>query len=294
MPGHIYIRVGRYLDAIKANEHATHADEAFIRDQRPGAGIYTLGYYPHNYDFLAFAASMIGRERQAVEAAEKMREIVPQEMAGEPGMTFMQHHLTRALQVYARFERWDDILRTAAPAEDLVHARAMWHYARGRALIARGDAKGAAAELERLRASAGDSAVQDMRLEFNTAGAVQGIAVEVLAGHVAAAQRDFPKAIEHLREAARRESALVYGEPPEWTVPVRQELGAVLLAAGRPADAEQVYRQDLDRFPDNGWSLYGLSASLRAQGKTAEADAAMASYRKAWDGSRAPMTLPGN
>jgi Flp pilus assembly protein TadD len=133
-----------------------------------------------------------------------------------------------------------------------------------------------------------------MRLEFNMAGAVQQIAAEVLAGHVAAAQRDYAKAIEHLREAARRESALVYGEPPEWTVPVRQELGAVLLAAGRPADAEQVYRQDLDRFPDNGWSLYGLSASLRAQGKAAEADAAMAGYRKVWDGSRAPMMLPGN
>ena len=294
MPGHIYIRVGRYLDAIKANEHATHADESFIRDQRPGAGIYTLGYYPHNYDFLAFAASMIGREGQAVEAAEKMREIVPQEMAGEAGMTFMQHHLTRALQLYARFGRWDDILAMPAPADKLVHARAMFHYARGRALAARNDIPAATAELEQLRAIAKDTAMQSMRLEFNTAASVQSIAVEVLAGHIAAAGRDYAKAVEHLREAARHEGALVYGEPPEWTVPVRQELGAVLLAAGRAAEAEEAYRQDLDRFPENGWSLYGLSASLRAQGKTTAATEAMAIYRKVWEGTRAPMTLPGN
>jgi tetratricopeptide (TPR) repeat protein len=292
MPGHIYIRVGRYRDAIKANEHATHADESFIRDQRPGAGIYTLGYYPHNYDFLAFAASMIGRERQAVEAAEKMREIVPQEMAGAAGMTFMQHHMTRALQLYARFGRWDDILRAPEPGEGLLHARAMWHYARGRALVARGDAQNAATELERLGAIAKDSTVQPLRLEFNTAGSVEAIAVEVLAGHLAAARRDYPRAVTHLREAARLEGSLVYGEPPEWTVPVRQELGTVLLAAGRPAEAEEAFRQDLERFPDNGWSLYGLAASLRAQGRTQEADATMVSYREAWEGTDAPMAMP--
>src|SRR5690606_7172312 len=185
-----------------------HADESFIRDQRPGAGIYTLSHYPHNYDFLPFAASMIGREGQAVGAAEKMREHVPQEMAGEPGMTYMQHHLTRALQLYGRFGRWDDILAMPAPADELAHARAMWHYARGRAFAARSDVRAAAAELEQLRAIARDTAMQSMRLEFNTAASVQAIAIEVLAGHVAAARQDYPKAVEHLREAARHEGAL--------------------------------------------------------------------------------------
>lgn len=289
MPGHIYIRVGRFMDAIKANEHATHADESYIRDQRPGAGIYTLGYYPHNYDFLAFAASMAGREKQAVEAAEKMRGIVPLEMAGAPGMSFIQHHMTRALQLYARFGRWDDILRFPEPAKDLIHARAMWQYARGRALAARGDVAGASEALEQVRAAATDPATATMRLEFNMANAVEAIAVEVLAGHIAAARGDHPKAIEHLQAAAEREGALVYGEPPDWTVPVRQELGAVLLAAGRPAEAEQAYRKDLERFPNNGWSLHGLAVSLRKQGKVAEADAALTQYRKVWEGADAKI-----
>jgi tetratricopeptide (TPR) repeat protein len=291
MPGHIYIRVGRYLDAIKANEHATHADETYIRDQGPGAGVYTLGYYPHNYDFLAFAASMIGRERQAVESAEKMGEIVPQEMAGTQGLTFMQHHLTRALQLYARFERWDDILRAPEPAQGLPHARMMWQYARGRALAATNDLPGAEVALERVREAMRDTTLATMRLEFNSSLSVAKIAEGVLAGRIAAARGDFTAAAAHLRRAADAEAALVYGEPPEWTVPVHQELGAVLLAAKRPADAEQAFRKDLDRFPDNGWSLYGLAESLRAQGKTGAADEALAAYRKAWEGTEPPFEL---
>jgi hypothetical protein len=139
MPGHIYVRVGRYLDAIQANEHAIHADEIYIRDHRPGSGMYTAGYYPHNYDFLAFAASMIGRSRQSIDAAEKLPAIAPAEMLRAPGMTFLQHHRTRHLQMKVRFSRWHDILATPAPDEDLPHAVAMWNYARGRALAARGD-----------------------------------------------------------------------------------------------------------------------------------------------------------
>ncbi|HXE58449.1 MAG TPA: hypothetical protein VNK43_10655, partial [Gemmatimonadales bacterium] len=92
MPGHIYIRVGRYADAIKANEHAVHADETYIRDQRPGVGAYTAGYYPHNYDFLAFAAAMAGRSAQAMEAAEKLAALETPEMMRLPGMLFTQHH----------------------------------------------------------------------------------------------------------------------------------------------------------------------------------------------------------
>jgi tetratricopeptide (TPR) repeat protein len=156
MPGHIYVRVGRYLDVIEANEHAVHADETYIRDQNPAFGIYVAGYYPHNYDFLAFAASMIGRSAQAIGATEKMVSIVPQEMLREPGMTFLQHHLTRHLQLKVRFARWDEILEEPAPEEDLPHARAMWHYARGRALAARGNAEAAEAELARVRLTAQD------------------------------------------------------------------------------------------------------------------------------------------
>ncbi|CUS38684.1 Tetratricopeptide repeat (TPR) protein [Candidatus Nitrospira nitrosa] len=263
MPGHIYIRVGRYEDAIKANEHAVHADETYFRDHNPAVGIYVLGYYPHNYDFLAFAVSMIGREAQAIAAVDKVAALVPQELLHEPGMAFLQHHQTRKLQMRVRFGRWDELLSAEGPAEDLLHARAIWLYAHGRALVARGHLKAADATLVQLRAIAQDRQVRPLRLEFNSSGLVLDIAVEVLAGHIDAAKGDLPGAITHLREAVRREDALVYGEPPEWTVPVREELGMLLLKAGRAVEAEQVFREDLKRFPKNSWSQQGLTDALR-------------------------------
>lgn len=264
MPGHIYIRVGRYEDAIKANEHAVHADESYIRDQSPAAGIYVLGYYPHNYDFLAFAASMIGREKQAIDSADKMASLVPKDLLREPGMVFLQHHQTRHLQMRVRFGRWDELLAADEPAQDLPHARAIWLYAHGRALAARGHIKAADATLVQLRAIAQDSDVQSLHLEFNTVGAVLKIAEEVLAGHIATAKGDLSRAIDHLREAASLEDTLVYGEPPEWTVPVRQELGVLLMKAGRLDEAEQAFREDLGRFPKNLWSQQGLDQTLQS------------------------------
>jgi tetratricopeptide (TPR) repeat protein len=292
MPGHIYVRVGRYEDAIRANEHAVHADETFIRDQNPAFGVYVAGYYPHNYDFMAFAASMIGRSRQAITAAEKMATLAPEEMLRVPGMEFLQHHRTRHLQMKVRFGRWDDILAVDAPPEDLQHARAMWHYARGRALAGKGDAAAAGRELERLRALASDPRLAGMRLEFNPSDAVLAIATEVLSGKVAAARGDHGAAVEHLRAAATAEDALVYGEPPDWSVPVREELGATLLAAGRPAEAENAFREDLDRFPDNGWSLHGLAEALRAQGRDSEADTIRERFRRIWSGADVPPPEP--
>ncbi|MFB8829211.1 tetratricopeptide repeat protein [Azotobacter sp. CWF10] len=107
----------------------------------------------------------------------------------------------------------------------------------------------------------------------------------MLSGHIAARKADFPGAIDHLHAAARLEDGLVYGEPPEWTVPVRQDLGSVLLAAGRNEEAEQAYREDLKRFPENGWSLHGLAQTLRTQNRSQEADAVMERFRKVWAGA---------
>jgi hypothetical protein len=291
MPGHIYIRVGRYLDAIRANEHAVHADESYIRDHTPALGVYTVGYYPHNYDFLAFAASMIGRSRQSLEAADRMAALVPRDLLREPGMTVLQNQLSRALQFRVRFARWDEILQAEAPPADLPYARGIWHYARGRAHAARGAVDSARAELDQLQRAAADLALQDAAVEFNAATDILAIAADVLAGHVAAAGRDFDAAVARLSAAAEREDGLVYGEPPEWSVPVRQELGAVLLAAGRAQEAERAFREDLDRFPDNGWSLAGLARSLDAQGRSAEAATTRRSLEDAW--SSADVPVPG-
>jgi tetratricopeptide (TPR) repeat protein len=197
-------------------------------------------------------------------------------------MTFLQHHRTRHLQMKVRFSRWEDILAAPAPAGDLPHAAAMWQYARGRALAARGDEAQARAALQRLRTAAADPKLAEQRLEFNTSGAILAIATEVLSGHLAAATKNFDAAVERLRAAANLEDALTYGEPPDWSVPVRQELGMVLLRAGRPAEAEQAFREDLKRFPRNGWSLRGLELALRAQNRIAAAEAVKKEFDEAW------------
>jgi hypothetical protein len=282
MPSHIYIRVGRYADAVAINEHATHADETWIRDQRPGPGFYLAAYYPHNYDFLAFAASMLGRKAQTLEAADRDAAAVPRDLLGAPGYTLLQHHLTKRLQARVRFAAWDALLAEPKPADSLRHAVGMWHYARGRALAATGKVAEATAQLAALRALAADSTLAPQRMEYNSAGSVLGIAVEVLAGFVAQASGDLAMAATHLEAAVRQEDALTYGEPPEWTVPPRQDLGALLVAANRPRDAERVFREDLAKFPENGWSLRGLAAALRAQGKAAQGAEVEARFRKAW------------
>jgi tetratricopeptide (TPR) repeat protein len=292
MPGHIYIRVGRYEDAIRANEHAVHADQSFISDNKPAMGVYTLGYYPHNYDFLAFAASMIGRSAQALDAADRMAELVNAELLGAPGLTVLQNQLSRGLQMRVRFGRWDDILQAAEPPATAPYARAIRHFARGRAFTARGDARSAAAELADLRTAASHSSLEGTPIEFNSATAVLAIAALVLDGHIAAARGDYASAIDLLTAAAAAEDELVYGEPPEWSAPVRYDLGNVLLSAGRAAEAEAAFRADLRRFPENGWSLDGLSRSLAAQGRTAEAEAVRLRFEESW--KTADVTITGS
>lgn len=275
MPGHIYIRVGRYLDAIHANEHAVHADERYIRDQQPGVGVYTAGYYPHNYDFLSFAAAMAGRESQSLEAADRLAELAGPLMV-EAGMLFTQHHWSRGLQLRVRFGRWTEILAMPSPGGDVPHALAIWRYARGRALLATGRLEAARAELDLLWRACDDPALRGAPMEFNTSDAILRIAALVLAGRIEAVAGRANEAVALLELAARHEGELKYGEPPEWTVPVRHELGVVLLEAGRPVEAEAAFRTDLKRFPANGWSLSGLVQALEAQGRAGEAAEARA------------------
>ncbi|MDH3205992.1 MAG: hypothetical protein OEO79_05235 [Gemmatimonadota bacterium] len=282
MPGHIYIRVGRYLEAVQANEHAVHADETYIRDQQPGMGMYTAGYYPHNYDFLAFASMMIGRSEGAVSAAENVTRLLPEELFGAPGMDFLQHWTVRPLQLRVRFARWGEILSTPEPRATFPHARAIWHYARGRAFAAGGDVPSAQRELARLRAIARDPGLDGLRMEFNASAELLAVAERVLTGWTEAAGGRWDSAVQALHDAVGLEDALLYGEPPEWTVPTRQDLGAVLLAAGRAAEAERAFREDLTNFPENGWSLRGLSLALREQGRAADADVAERDFRRVW------------
>ena len=282
MPGHIYIRIGRYLDAVQANTHAVHADENYIRDQQPGMGMYTVGYYPHNYDFMAFAAMMIGRSELAVESAEQVTALLPEEMFGSPGMDFLQHWSVRPLLMRIRFAQWQAIKDVPAPSEIYPHAVAMWHYAQGRASLALNDVASAESHLAALREIAKSPDLEGLRMEFNQSRQLLAIAETVLTGWRDATIGDHESAIATLGKAVRLEDELFYGEPPEWSVPTRQELGKILLLAGEGGSAEQVFMEDLAKFPENGWSLYGLYKALQMQGQTAGANAALDQWRSVW------------
>ena len=174
------------------------------------------------------------------------------------------------------------------PASGPTH-RGVWHYARGLAFNAKGQPAEARRELTELEAVlASVSPDRTLAFFFRTKNMLQ-LAANVLAGEIAAAGADTATAARLLRAAVAEQDTHWFTEPPPWYFPVRQALGAILIQAGRAREAEQVYRDDLARNPDNGWSLFGLAQSLRAQGKIAEAEQADASFKKAW--SRADVTL---
>lgn len=272
MPGHIYIRVGRYLDAVAANEHAVHADETYIMDQHPGMGMYTAGYYPHNYDFMAFAAMMIGRSHKSVASAQKVTSLLPAEMFGTPGMDFLQHWAVRPLLMQVRFGHWDELLAASQPPVSHSHSRALWHYARGRGFVGKNNLVAARRELGQLREIARSNSISDLKMEFNYSTDLLAIAEQILYGWIEAKSGYLDSAITAMENAVTLEDNLLYGEPPEWSVPARQDLGAVLLLAQKWQKAETIFREDLGQFPENGWSLYGLTQALKEQGMGAEAE----------------------
>jgi tetratricopeptide (TPR) repeat protein len=282
MPGHIYIRVGRWADAIDANVHAVHADESYIASEQP-SGIYPVGYYPHNYHFLSFAATMAGRSAQAIDAARKLVANVPVEVVRQvPPFEQLRPY---DVLVLTRFGRWDQVLGTPLPPGDLRVTTGLFYYARGVAHAAKGQWAEAQAALDSVRVIAEGTTPADQTAMTSGEGenkTVMDIALHALMGEIASRQGKLDDAITHFREAVRLEDTFNYVEPPQWFYPVRATLGAVLLKAGKPAEAETVYREDLRRFPENGWSLFGLEASLRAQGKTADADAVRSRRQQAW------------
>lgn len=288
MPSHIYWRVGRYQDATEINELAAAADVAYFAWCRSPV-FYAAAYYNHNVHFLWSAAAMEGRSDLALTAARRLAANIPAaEIATYP---WLEDFLTVPVLTLARFGRWDRILGEPRPSEALPYATGIWHYTRGLALTRQGRLEEAGAELAAFERIARDPALD--ALVYDVAGGTAGQRLRVglhhLQGELLAARGDRPAAVRALEEAVRAQDAMNYIEPPAWYFPVRQALGAVLLDARRPAEAEAVYRVDLQHYPRNGWSLFGLEKSLRAQGKQVEAKMAASGFANAW--TRADVEL---
>ncbi|HEU5041629.1 MAG TPA: hypothetical protein VFT84_12440, partial [Gemmatimonadales bacterium] len=287
MPSHIYMRTGRY-DLVAAHNHdAVGEDETYIQDRKP-AGFYKYTYYPHNYHMMYAGLIFLGRGSDAIAAARKIVSVVPAEVTKQ--VPPLEYFFPTPYWAMARFERWDDLLAEPAPAEHQRYTKGMWHYARGLAYASKGEAAAARTELDSVAAITG-ATPKEQPAGINSAKALLELAGKHLTGRIAAAGGDTTAAVAAYQEAMRLEDALIYDEPPAWYHPIRLELGALALRQGKPAEAERLYREDLEHWPNNGWGLHGLAASLRAQGKDAEAAKVDADFQKAWTGADTKLSL---
>lgn len=278
MPAHIYLRLGKYHEAAEQNAHAVHVDQEYMAG-REFSGDYPDGYYAHNLHFLWASLAMEGRHVDALKIAREVTGTITEAEARKNKSK--EWYLPTPLFSLIRFGQWDELLREPVPPKGLRFHDGMWRLGRGLALAATGRIPGAEGEHFVLAALAKQFR-RDRRPEDKIERTLLKIAERVLSGEIAARRQKYDDAIKILREGVRLEESLPYTEPPYWPIPVRHYLGATLLLAGQPGEAEQVYREDLQRNPNNGWSLLGLTQSLRAQHKGAEAESAEQQFNSAW------------
>lgn len=289
MPSHIFMRVGRYQDAYDINIEAAKVDENYIA-QCNAQGLYPLAYYPHNLHFLAWSSMYTGRSGESIAAAWKVKDRVE---AGSRSNTWGLNETFRSQPIFVmtRFGMWDDLLKVEKPFMRAQFMTGIWHYGRALAHLHKGNMSEAEKEAASL------SSLVDIMTEgqpgysnFEDAGGLLTIALQVVEGEMASKKGDYDKAVFHLSSAARMEDSLAYNEPPSWYFPTRHILGAILLDAGRPVEAEVVYWDDLKHNPENAYSLYGMYQALTAQNKDALAEEFMNRYNKMWANSDVKLT----
>jgi tetratricopeptide (TPR) repeat protein len=278
MPSHIYVQTGMWDRSIRQNALAMEADDAY-RDRSTDHGIQYM-YQAHNGHMLAFSAMMVGREKEAMAAARSMWETIPAEVL-EGVAPYVDLWMPSVYDVQKRFGRWNELLAEPAPPEYLQITTAIWRAHRAIAFAAKKDFPAAKREQELFR-QAKAAIPEETVFGTDTAHRILEVSEHFIAGEIALQQGNWESAIAHLEKGAEVEDALWYAEPPQWLQPIRHTLGAVYLTAGRYADAERIYREDLAKWRGNGWSLYGLSRALAGQGKLAEAEEAMRQHEQAW------------
>ncbi len=286
MPSHIYVQVGMWERSIEQNSKAMECDDKY-RKLSPEQGMQH-GYMTHNSHMLAFSAMMIGREQAAMEAARQMWADLPEEALRTFG-PFFEAWMCSVYDVQKRFGRWDELIAAPAPPDYLPTTTAVWRAHRAIAHAAKKDFANAQREYDEFKAAMEAMPENPLWDTRETAMKFLSVSDLFIAGEIALQKEEWKQAAGLLEEAAEIEDTLGYGEPPLWLQPVRHTLGAVYLKMGKPAEAERVYRDDLAKWRDNGWSLYGLSRALEEQGKTAEAAEVRKQFDRVWEGADEPI-----
>lgn len=266
MPSHIYIRVGRYNEAAMTNSAAISADRKYF-EKAPAPGFYSI-YYAHNIHFLAFSSMMSGDYATAIAAARDLENEIPEEVLRELA-GLIDGIMPTNLHVMIRFGKWEEILEEPDYADFRLMSRATWSYARSIACSALGRTEQARQEMAEFERRV-EQVPEEWYVFNNRVHDVLPIARAMIRGELLFREGKLDEAYAVLREGIGYEDALVYDEPPAWMLPVRHTLGALLMAGGRAAEAEAVYREDLGRNRNNGWALTGLRESLLAQGRLAD------------------------
>ena len=283
MPAHVYIRTGDYESAVKTNQKAATADEAYIKAS--GAqGIYPMMYYSHNLHFIAMCSAMNGNYAESKKAADMLAAHVAPAVKDMPPL---EGFMTIPMAVEVRFHRWSDILAAKPPDPAMKVSTVFYHFARGMALAATGKVADAEAE-HKLVSEAEQATPEDVVFAMpvnNKAKDILKIAKNVLGAKIALAKKDNEGAMTMLRQAVVIQDSLKYNEPPDWFFPVRESLGAVLLSSGNAVEAEKVFREDLDHNPRNPRSLFGLREALKAQKRDYDAGFIQKQFDASWKGT---------
>ena len=288
MPSHIYYRVGRYRDSLDANRKAVAIDEAYLA-KVDAKGAYPAVYYPHNVHFLLASAQMAGDGETVITSAEKLGKVIPDDVARSIPIA---ESIKGALYfAHAQFSDPQTILALPEPGDGMPMLKGMWHYARGSAYASRGDVTGAQSEVAALADMIATADFTALTAAGVPAKDVMHIARHVILSRIARAQGNTAAVVNELRIAVALQDALPYMEPPYWYYPVRQSLGAALLAGGDVDGAEMAFRESLARTPNNGWSLYGLSEVYRKRGDQRGTKAAEELLSRAWVGPRSHLDL---
>ncbi|MEO5739471.1 MAG: hypothetical protein ABIS29_02635 [Vicinamibacterales bacterium] len=289
MPAHIYARTGDHAGAAAANAAGAAADRRYLASAPPN-GMYGMMYYPHNLQFLADSHMMQGRFGDGKQAADRVAEQLNPHAAMMP---MVESIVVMPVSVLMRFGRHADILALEAPPAARTVQRAWHHFARGTALAKTGKIDEAADQRTLLTAAI--AAVPETAAfgggGWATAASAFAVAAPSLDARIAAARGEHDRAIKYWQQAVAAADQLPYDEPPVWFYPVRESLGAALLAAGRGADAERVFRDDLVKHPRNARSLFGLQAALAKQGKGADAAWVQREFDEAWKNADTNLTL---
>lgn len=280
MPSHAYIRTGHYHQGVLVNESAAASDSAYISQCR-AEGFYPMMLYPHNIHFLAACAFLEGSSKKAINAAWAVSRQANKKYLAES--ITVQHFYSIPYYVLTQLEKWEDILRLPMPGESLKYPSAIWHYARGLAFAGKSDYKNAGLELNALEKISAEGTLKNYMIwDLNSAQQLVDMAVLILKGELNARHGKVELAITQFREAVKLEDQLNYNEPPDWFFSNRLRLGNWLIKSGQFKEAEKVYQEDLETFPENGWALHGLQKALAGQGKTAAATEVQSRFQKAW------------